>query len=37
VRPVKERVRELARAHGIRDRRTVRLRPPPEPEQLALL
>jgi DNA repair photolyase len=37
ARPVKERVRELARAHGIRDRRTVRLRPPPEPEQLALL
>jgi DNA repair photolyase len=37
VRPVKERVRELARTHGIRDRRVVRHRPPPEPEQLRLV
>jgi DNA repair photolyase len=29
-------VRELARAHGIRDRRRVRLEPPPDPEQLEL-
>jgi DNA repair photolyase len=36
ARPVKERVRELARAHGIRDRRRIRLEPPPDPEQLRL-
>jgi DNA repair photolyase len=30
-------VRELARAHGIRDRRAVKLVPPPEPEQLTFL
>ena len=35
-RPVKETVRELARMHGIGDRRRVRLEPPPEPEQLQL-
>jgi DNA repair photolyase len=35
--PVRIRVRELARTHGIRDRRRVRLEPPPEPEQLSLL
>jgi DNA repair photolyase len=29
-------VRELARAHGVRDRRRVRLQPAPEPEQLSL-
>jgi DNA repair photolyase len=29
-------VRELARRHGVRDRRTVRLEPPAEPEQLTL-
>jgi len=34
--PVRERVRELARGHGIRDRRRVRLEPPPEPEQLRI-
>jgi DNA repair photolyase len=34
--PVRERVRELARAHGVRDRRRVRLEPPPEAEQLRL-
>lgn len=34
--PVRERVRALAREHGIRDRRRVRLRPPPEAEQLSL-
>ena len=36
VDPVRARVRELARAHGVRDRRRVRLAPPPEPEQLSL-
>jgi DNA repair photolyase len=34
--PVRSQVRELTRAHGIRDRRRVRLQPPPEPEQLQL-
>jgi DNA repair photolyase len=34
--PVREHVRELARQHGIRDRRTVRLEPPDDPEQLQL-
>jgi DNA repair photolyase len=35
--PVRERVRELTRAHGVRDRRRVRLAPPEPPEQLTLL
>jgi DNA repair photolyase len=34
--PVRERVAELARDHGIRDRRRNRLEPPAEPEQLSL-
>jgi DNA repair photolyase len=34
--PVREQVRELTRAHRIRDRRRVRLEPPPDPEQLRL-
>jgi len=34
--PVRERVRELARSHGIRDRRRVRLEPPADAEQLRL-
>jgi DNA repair photolyase len=34
--PVRAQVRELTRAHGIRDRRRVRLEPPLEPEQLEL-
>jgi DNA repair photolyase len=34
--PVRERVHELARTHGVRDRRRVRLEPLPEPEQLTL-
>ena len=34
--PVREQVRELARAHGVRDRRRVRLEPPREAEQLSL-
>ena len=34
--PVRERVSELAREHGIRDRRRVRLEPPPPAEQLSL-
>jgi DNA repair photolyase len=36
LKPVKERVRELARAHGVRDRRRIRLEPPADPEQLRL-
>jgi DNA repair photolyase len=32
--PVRDQVRALARSHGVRDRRSVRLEPPPEPEQL---
>jgi DNA repair photolyase len=35
--PVRQRVRQLAREHGIRDRRRVRLQPPPEAEQLSLV
>jgi DNA repair photolyase len=34
--PVKERVRELVRTHGVRDRRRVKLAPPEDPEQLRL-
>src|SRR2546429_9063619 len=34
--PVRERVRELARTHGVRDRGRVRLQPAPHPEQLQL-
>jgi DNA repair photolyase len=34
--PVRDRVRALTRAHGIRDRRRVRLEPPPDPVQLEL-
>ena len=34
--PLRERVRELARAHGVRDRRHVRLEPAPYSEQLQL-
>jgi DNA repair photolyase len=36
VEPVRERVRVLAREHGVRDRRRVRLAPAPEPVQLTL-
>ena len=36
VEPVRAQVRELARTHGVRDRRRTRLAPPPEPEQLSL-
>jgi DNA repair photolyase len=36
MKPVKERVSELAREYGIKDRRKLKLAPPPEPEQLAL-
>jgi DNA repair photolyase len=35
--PVRAEVRELTRAHGIRDRRRVRLEPPEDPEQLQLV
>jgi len=34
--PVRDHVRELARSHGIRDRRRVKLEPPADPEQLQL-
>ncbi len=34
--PVRDEVARLAREHGIRDRRRVKLQPPQEPEQLAL-
>jgi DNA repair photolyase len=36
IKPLKEQVSALAREYGIRDRRDVRLAPPPEPEQLSL-
>ena len=36
VEPVRRQVQALAREHGVRDRRRVRLAPPPEPEQLTL-
>jgi len=35
--PVREQVRELARMHGVRDRRRLRLQPPADPEQLSLV
>jgi DNA repair photolyase len=35
VEPVRKTVAELRRRHGIADRRSVRLEPPPEPQQLA--
>jgi DNA repair photolyase len=35
--PVRDEVRELTHRYEIRDRRTVRLGPPPEPEQLELV
>jgi DNA repair photolyase len=34
--PVRQQVRGLARAHGVRDRRTAPLKPPPDPVQLSL-
>ena len=34
--PVRERVRALARSHGVRDRRRNRLEPPPIAEQLRI-
>jgi DNA repair photolyase len=36
TKPVREEVSRLAREAGIRDRRRIRLAPPPEPEQLSL-
>jgi DNA repair photolyase len=36
VDPVRNLVRDLAREHGVRDRRSVKLGPPPEPVQLSL-
>jgi DNA repair photolyase len=35
--PVRDAVRELARSFGVRDRRRLRLEPPPDPEQLQLM
>jgi DNA repair photolyase len=37
VSPARERVRALAKAHGVRDRRPEPLRPEPAPRQLSLL
>ena len=37
TKPVRERVRDLAREHGIRDRRRLRLQPPADPVQLTLV
>jgi DNA repair photolyase len=37
TRPAKEEVRRLAKVHGVRDRRPVKLRPPERDEQLSLL
>ncbi|MGN6800043.1 MAG: radical SAM protein, partial [Gaiellaceae bacterium] len=37
TRPAKEEVRRLAKLHGVRDRRTVKPRPPERDEQLSLL
>ena len=37
ARPAKEEVRRLAKVHGVRDRRTLKLRPPERDEQLSLL
>ena len=36
AKPVREQVHALTRAHGVRDRRRVKLRPPEGPEQLRL-
>jgi DNA repair photolyase len=36
MKPLRAEVSALAREYGIRDRRTVKLSPPPEPEQLTL-
>jgi DNA repair photolyase len=36
TKPVRALVAELAKEHGVKDRRKVQLRPPPEPEQLVL-
>jgi hypothetical protein len=36
MKPVRNEVSRLAREYEIRDRRRVRLSPPPEPEQLSL-
>ena len=36
VEPIREHVRALAREHGVRDRRRIKLTAPPEPVQLSL-
>jgi len=36
MKPLREEVSKLAREYGIRDRRSLKLAPPPEPEQLSL-
>jgi DNA repair photolyase len=35
--PIRDQVRDLARREGVRDRRRIRLLPPPQPEQLRLV
>jgi DNA repair photolyase len=35
--PIRDQVRDLARREGVRDRRRIRLSPPPQPEQLRLV
>jgi DNA repair photolyase len=35
--PIRDQVRDLARREGVRDRRRIRLAPPPQPEQLTLV
>jgi uncharacterized FAD-dependent dehydrogenase len=37
TKPIRQLVADLRRKHGIRDRRSTRLEPGPEPEQLALV
>jgi DNA repair photolyase len=36
MKPLKQEISALAQEHGVRDRRRIRLAPPPEPEQLSL-
>jgi hypothetical protein len=36
MKPLRSQVSALAKEYGVRDRRSVRLAPPPEPEQLSL-
>jgi hypothetical protein len=36
MKPLRSEVAALAKEYGVKDRRKVKLKPPPEPEQLAL-